>query len=224
MKPSWILKNLKPANDFESLASYFGVGIVFDQMVPITSYADLERFFLQATLNLTNSRVTEGVLCWIKEYGHLLSPSKIRKFIKDGEPHNPAVLGGFIEFMRTQGLVTRPLSILDDYTLKMVSPISLFDGPRVIRPASYFKKFNILSPNFALNNEKFLRPKSFVMKNCLELRNRSLFGSVLNSDVASALTKHPNINAYTTAKVTGHHKANVFKNFLDIKEALATVS
>ena len=221
MRPSRILKNsIQPIN-FWSLADYFGIAIAYSEATPVTAYADIERFFLHATLSLKNSRAAEGVLCWVEEYGHLLSPSKIRKFIKEGAAYDPAVLGAFLEFMRTHGVYSRPLGILDEYTSKLRKSKALFGGPRVRRPAAYFLKFNILAPDFALNKEKFLRPKPYIMKNCTELRHRSLFGSVLNSDVASALTKDPDLNAYAAAKITGHHKTNVFKNFLDIKMAFS---
>ncbi len=221
MKPSQISKNLYPAVSFGSLANYFGVAISFNDAVPVSTYADIERFFLAATLNLQNSRVTEGILCWLKEYGHLLSPSKIRKFIREGEAYDPSHLGTFLEFMRSMDVDSRPLGILDKFTAKQSKLTPLFVGPRVRKPAAYFLKYNILAPNFSLDREKFLKPRSVVMKSCSEIRNRSLFGSVLNSDVASALVKNSNLNPYALAKMTGHHKANVFKNFRDIKDALS---
>ena len=82
-------------------------------------------------------------------------------------------------------------------------------------------KYYILALIFSRDREKFLKTRSVVMKSCSEIRNRSLFGSVLNSDVASALVKNSNLNPYALAKMTGHHKANVFKNFRDIKDALS---
>ncbi len=219
MRALKISKNL-PQNNFSSLAQYFGIAIAFEDAAPVIGYADIERFFLLATLNLKNSRVAEGTLCWLSEYGHLLSPSKIRKFIKEGEPFDPAVLGGFLEFMQAREVKGRPFGILKKYAKKRSGPESLFDGPRVRGPGPYFAKYNLLVPNFALDKTKFLKSRSFVMKSCVELRNRSLFGSVLNADVASALMKDSSLNAYVLSRLTGHHKTNVFRNFRDIKEAM----
>lgn len=219
MRQLTISKN-SPSNNFSSLANYFGIAISFSDSKPITGYADIETFFLQCTMNFNNSRTAEGILCWIDEYGHLISPSKIRKLIKNGVSYDKIVLGGILEFMKARTVSARPLSILKKYVSKRTMSINLFEGPRIRNPAPYFKKVGLLTPNFLLDKEKFLHPRDYVLKSSLELRNRCLFGSVLNSDVASALFKNPQLSAYAAAKLTGHHKANVFKNFLDIKSGL----
>ncbi|PWU18340.1 MAG: hypothetical protein C5B49_07290 [Bdellovibrio sp.] len=209
-----------PLDNFSSLANYFGIAIAFSDSKPVTGYADIERFFLRCTMNFNNSRTAEGILCWIDEYGHLLSPSKIRKLIRDGVPYDKVVLGGLLEFMKVRSVGGRPIDILKKYASKRESPINVFEGPRIRNPAPYFKKVGLLIPNFAVDKAKFLRPREYVLRSSLELRNRCLFGSVLNSDVASLLSKNPDLNAYAASKLTGHHKANVFKNFLDIRSGL----
>jgi len=219
MRQSTISKN-SPSDNFPSLANYFGIAISFSDSKTVTEYADIERFFLQCTMNFNNSRTAEGILCWIDEYGHLISPSKIRKLIKDGIPYDKTVLGGILEFMKMRAVGGRPLSILKKYVSKRAISINLFEGPRIRNPAPYFKKVGLLTPNFLLDQEKFLHPRDHVLRSSLELRNRCLFGSVLNSDVASALFKNPQLSAYAVSRLTGHHKANVFKNFLDIKSGL----
>ncbi len=209
-----------PSNNFSSLANYFGIAISFSDSKPVTDYADIERFFLQCTMNFNNSRTAEGILCWIDEYGHLISPSKLRKLIKEGVPYDKIVLGGILEFMKARTVGARPLSILKKYVSKRAISANLIEGPRIRSAAPYFKKVGLLTPDFLLDKKKFLRPSDHVLRSCLELRYRCLFGSVLNSDIASALSRNPQLNAYAAAKLTGHHKANVFKNFLDIKAGL----
>ena len=59
-------------------------------------YLDLED--LEATLNMGHDpRVTQCFLTWLVKYGIILSPSKIRRLLREGRTVNYAVLGAFIE-------------------------------------------------------------------------------------------------------------------------------
>lgn len=95
----------------------------------------------------------------------------------------------------------------------------LLAGPTPRLPASYFAKYGILTPQFKVESSKFLRPTVAIFKNCLELKNRALFGSVVNADVVSYLVKHPSSTAYQVAKATHHHKARVFEIYEDVLAA-----
>ena len=76
-----------------------------------------------------------------------------------------------------------------------------------------------MAPQFILEADKFLRPVATVYKNCLELKNRALFGSIVNADVVSYLEKHPGSKPYQIAKRTHHHKARVFEIYADVLAA-----
>jgi len=58
-------------------------------------------------------------------------------------------------------------------------------------------------------------------KNCLELKNRALFGSAVNADVASYLARHPEATPYEISKAICNHKARVFEVFRDVKAAIS---
>lgn len=95
----------------------------------------------------------------------------------------------------------------------------LLDGPVPRSPASYFLKYRIVAPQFKLETHKFLFPVTTIYKNCVELRNRALFGSVVNADVASYLQKNPGSTPYQIAVNTHHHKARVFEVYKDVLAA-----
>lgn len=217
------LKNLslkKSSEDFLRELYYLGVAIEPKNSSAITNFIDLEEFFISATYNLLSSRIAEGVLCWLLRYGHLLSPSKTRRLIQLGTPVDSSVLGGFLAFLIKHRINSRQWNIVKPYSHRSKKPKVLFLGPCPHTPDPVFLKFNIMVHNYKLNQEKFLTPTAFVYKNCVELRNRALFGSTVNADVASYLKRNPDATPYQIAKNTRNHKARVFEVFNDIKVAL----
>ncbi len=212
-------------NEFQEMAYYFGIAI--QSLKPeargkyfMSQYTDIDRFFLSATYNLKSSRLAEGFLCWLVQFGHLLSPSKIRRLIKSGQDFDSAILGAFIEFMTERNIMSLQWKIIKPFCRKHKSIQQFFNGPTPRFPAPYFKKYGILAPNFKIELDKFIIPVSTIFKNCPELKNRALFGSAVNADVVSYLAKHPGRTAYQTAKATCHHKARVFEIYPDILSAV----
>lgn len=213
-----VLCNSPQNNDFLSEAFYFGVSL--NSTLPKKQeYHDLERFFLKATYNLTNSRITEGFMCWLQAYGHLLSPSKIRRLILADEEHNQAVFGAFVDLLINECKNGHQFKILTPFSKKLKTQTFLYSSPKISKPYKYFKKYNLLAHSYQLNHNKFLIPKESTYKSCTELRNRALFGSTVNADVASYLHYNPDATAYKTSMQTFHHKASVFKVFVDVKQA-----
>ncbi len=209
------------SEDFSEMAYYFGIGLQSSLMKKNldTSYVDIEQFVLSATYNLKTSRISEGFLCWLLLFGHLLSPSKIRRLIHSNQAYNSAVLGSFIEFLVANKIKPEQWKIIKPFCKKKKSKESLLDGPtpRLLNP--HFLKYGILAPQFKIESSKFLRPTDAIFKNCLELKNRALFGSVVNADVFSYLLKHSDSTAYQVAKNTHHHKARVFEIYPDVLAA-----
>ncbi|MFN8943091.1 MAG: hypothetical protein ACK5WZ_00540 [Pseudobdellovibrionaceae bacterium] len=209
---------------FHQRANYLGIAIQSELLNSPgenlhSSFVDLELFFLSATFHLKNSRITEGLLCWLKEFGHLLSPAKIRRLISSGEKYNSAILGGLIEFLIEQNIKRNQWKIIKPFCKKKTQVEQLLVGPVSRKPAPYFLKYRIFAPQFLLNVEKFLLPTATIFKNCIELRNRALFGSVVNADVATYLKKNPQSTAYEISKKTHHHKARVFEVYKDVSVA-----
>ena len=212
-----LYKNLQN-DDFITEAIYFGVS--FNSSHPKKDgYTDIEKFILKATCNLLNSRITEGVLCWLQAYGHLLNPSKVRRLISNGVEYDPSVLGAITEFLISQCNNGHQFKILLPFAIKLKTQTFLYSSPKITTPNTYFKKYNLIAHNYKTDHNKFLVPKKHIYRICIELKNRALFGSTVNADVASYLSYHPDATAYKTAKETFHHKASVFKIFADIQEA-----
>ncbi len=210
--------------EFKQMAYYFGIAIQAD-LVNIAqknlslTFMDIEIFFLSGTLQLKSSRIAESFLCWLLTFGHLLSPAKIRRLILAGYNFDHAILGGFIEFLTENNIMSNQWKIVRPFCKKMSFSQQLLDGPTPRSQSSYFLKYRIIAPQFQLNTHKFLLPVTMIYKNCLELRNRALFGSVVNADVASYLQKNPDSTAYQIAKNTHHHKARVFEVYEDVLAA-----
>lgn len=216
-------ENLQSDNHFLGLINYLGAAIGSADESYKSKYVDLELFFLDALAHKDkSSRIMETFLCWCLEYGHLLSPSKIRRMLKD-HPVDPRLLGGMISFFTSHNIKKEQWKILKPFTKKGKRSIS-FGGVRVRSPEPNFEKYGILIPNFELDKNKFLRPKEWTLKHCPEIRNRMLFGSVIHSDIASYLAKNPDANAYRTSLEIEHDKSNIFKNFNDVKVSLAAAS
>ncbi len=206
-------------NDFQEIAYYFGIAIqpVSSNKNLETSYVDIEQFFLSATYNLKTSRAAEGFLCWLLQFGHLLSPSKIRRLIQSGQAYDSAVLGSFVEFFLVNKIRPLQWKIVKPFCKKKNIEEPLLNGPTPRLLAKYFLKYGIIAPQFKFDRDKFLRSTKAIFKNCLELKNRALFGSVVNADVTSYLVKHSgSTTAYQVAKATHHHKARVFDVYPDI--------
>lgn len=212
-------------DDFKEMAYYFGIAIQPPVSVPISSiqpklpFVDIEIFFLSSTYCLKTSRTTEGFLCWLLEFGHLLSPSKIRRLIQAGYLYDAAILGGIIEFLIENKIMSNQWKILAPFCRKRKEAEPLLEGPTPRKPSPYFLEYRIMAPQFQLDRVKFLIPTKMIYRTCIELKNRALFGSVVNADVASYLEKHPGSSAYQIAKNTHHHKARVFDVYENILAA-----
>jgi hypothetical protein len=224
-----ISKNLSEkinSETFLKISNYLGISIETLDLETLKNidhswpFIDLEIYFLAATYNLKNSRISEGFLCWLIKFGHLLSPSKTRRLILSKTPYDPVLLGVFLNYINEFKINHRQWKIIKKYTQTHRKKILLLEGPKPRNPNPLFLKNNILAPNFKLETDKFLKPSKSVFINCLELKNRALFGSVANADVASYLNKNPQATAYETALATHHFKARVFEILEDIKLAM----
>lgn len=212
---SKVLQNKITFDEFIKIAQYLGIAISFNlksQNLTINQrkFTDIEAFILAATYNLKTSRITEGVLCWLIQFGSILSPSKVRRLIVAGMPYDSAILGAFVTLMVENKIQSNQWKILTPFMHKKKPRSLLLDGPIPRTPNPYFIRFGILAPNFKLEVSKFLQSESTVLKNCPELRFRALFGSTVNADIASYLLYNSDATPYEVAKETHHHKARVF--------------
>jgi hypothetical protein len=150
----------------------------------------------------------------------LLSPSKIRRSIQLGASFDPAVLGALLLFLIENKINLHQWDLLKPYARRNKTMTPLFPGPRPFLPSQFFLKYKILANSYELNQSKFLTPIKQVYRNCAELKNRALFGSTVNADVASFLLREPNATPYQISKLTKNHKARVYEVFEDVRSAL----
>src|SRR5262249_1457427 len=88
-------------SDFLDQLAYFGAALTGNPQRIAQEYNDLEVFVLGATLKLSvDTRATQAFLLWVIRYGCLLSPSKLRRLIQAGHPHDPTLLGAMIDLIR----------------------------------------------------------------------------------------------------------------------------
>jgi len=173
----------------------------------IEEYVDIEQFFLWLTTQFNDSRLAEGTLCWIRKYGNLLSPAKIRRFVQNGANCNQQVLNGIVNFMINNKIKANQVGILK--TPKFRKVLDYGHSVRIRNPMREFEIENVFIPNFNLDDNKFLRDEKSVMADNIEMRSRMLFGSCVNADVYSIIKKHPEVSRYEVHKVTTHHKKSV---------------
>ncbi len=208
--------SLRNKFDGKQYLSYMGISLGTGK-THIQEYVDIETFFLWGTTQFEDSRIAEGFLCWVLEYGDILSPSKIRNLVKSGANFNPHILNGVLVFMAKNEIKTSQLGILKQKG--HFGHLEFSQGVRVRNPMPEFAEEGILLPRFKFNKNKFLRDRAAVIKNNVEIRSRLLFGSCVNADVYSALEKNPGLTRYDAHLLTHHYKASVNKIFDRINEA-----
>jgi hypothetical protein len=210
-----------------SILQYFGVSVQGDEPASeIFGYQDIEKFIMKVTTFKHTPRTLEGFLAWLNQYGHLISPSKIRRLVKNGEIYKSSFLGAICDLLERKHQVK--FKIVRELCEKEKFPTTLTPMPiSLIRSRNpVFEDWGLVVTEYECKAEKFLIPEKHLLKNCLELRNRIVMGSVTNSDICSLLLKHKSpedLTMYQISKLTNHQKTSVTRalkiRFLDILKA-----
>ena len=211
-------------NNFYNLAYYFGILVFNDESKAVDheKYHDLEVFFLNATYYARSPRFIEGLITWSIRFGLYLSPSKLRRLLKMKTLHNPHVLGSLLDIIDKKNnrgsfqiviQMLRPLTVRQGLTTD--SRIDL-----VRKPYPEFYKWGIVIPQYECTENKYLRPMNYLVKNCMEMKNRILIGSAVHADLVTMLQKNKDnlndLNAYRAAKIIFSERSSVNKIFDDI--------
>jgi hypothetical protein len=204
--------NLDPfqKNDFENRLAYFGGAITANYSNIKQLYQDLECFFVDATLMMGyDVRVTQTFINWLSRYGIILCPSKIKQILITTN-YDHAILGVFVTYLMQHDSRPKRWELLTSFTKKS-NAILFAHLPVPKLKNNYFEKFGIAAPLMTLNENKYLLPKDAVLKNCIELKYRSMMMGAVASDVHSLLEKDGySKSSYEIAKITRHHKAQVY--------------
>jgi hypothetical protein len=204
-------------SEFESRLAYFGGAINSITTEVSGEFQDLEVFFIHATMMMGyDVRVTQSYLNWLIRYGSILCPSKIKKLLKQTH-HDPSFLGVFVAYLKEHDPRPSRWKLLGPFTHK--SKRVLFPNlpvPKKTNP--HFAKYGIVAPLLLPNEGQYLLPKKSVLKACPELRYRSMMMGPVSSDIHSLIEKKgAAMTAYEMAKVTHHHKAQVYSMIRTMK-------
>jgi len=180
-------------------------------------YLDLEDFFLEATLHMGEEpRVTQCFLTWLVKYGIILSPSKIRRLLKEGRTVNHAVLGAFIDILEANNRQKKHWKIIRRFVHKASSYLlfSQLPAPLPSKVNPFFRKYGVLTYTFQLDESKYLQPAHATFQSCPEIRYRAMGMGIPAADLRSFYEKHPDIHSvYEIAKRTHHPRTSIYLSY-----------
>ncbi|MGK5086506.1 hypothetical protein WDW86_03015 [Bdellovibrionota bacterium FG-2] len=205
-------------DEFVNALCYFGGNLASGAGEVRNAYQDLETFVLDATLFMgIDPRVTQCFLVWLRKYGVILSPSKLRRIAqlrKWREDCNGAVFGAFLEILEANNRQNKHWGILRKFACKK-EPQLLFSAlprPPLNLENALFKKFGYVTYTFHLDDEKYLAPPAAVLARCPEIRFRALGLGIAAADLRAFREKHPDITSlYEVAKRTHHPRASIYQ-------------
>lgn len=153
--------------------------------VVTTPFIDLEIFILEGSLVLKNmdSRLYMTFAYWLKEFGHLISPSKLQKLIKTKKvPHDPQVLLGIIYFIQAYSdieLVNRNKGNGFQGIIKLChkkfSELKAFDFPSRFGNDEAWGRAKIELPQFKFDEEhNYLNSKKRIFETIKEIKYRMM--------------------------------------------------
>jgi hypothetical protein len=180
-------------NDFGSRLSSLGGRLGYENYPP-SKYIDIEEFFLDATrFVFADERLARCIENWIRTYGFLISPSKVRRLIeKEKHPFDPAVLGVFLNLIGRAKEKQLNLNSLSKFCRKKKA-LTYRSGSKVkVRHTDFdpdWIKFNIATQKFIDESQKNLLSFDFVLKNTPEIRNRIESDDILCSDYKSYIER-----------------------------------
>lgn len=153
--------------------------------VVVTPFIDLEFFILEGSLvfKSMDSRLYMTFAYWLKEFGHLISPSKLQKIIKSKKvSYDPQLLLGIIFFIQAYSdidLVNRNkgngfYSVIKLLTKKF-NQLRVFDYPNRFGSDEAWIKAKIELPNFIFDEDhNYLNSKLRIFENIKEIKYRMM--------------------------------------------------
>jgi hypothetical protein len=197
-------------NQFINQLAYFGGSISGDPAGIASSYQDLEEFVASATLHMSDDlRVTHCFLTWLSFYGYLLSPSKLRRILKDVQ-FEPVVLGAFVSILMEESPRKSQWKILSSFLKRTSNRLLFRDLPTPKQTFNaHFKKVGIIAHPLNPDTQKFLIKTEFVLNHCPEIKYRAMGLDPVPSDLRAYLEKEKPGSLYEIAKATHHFRAQV---------------
>lgn len=184
--------NKKEIEEFGAKLSALGGRLGFEK-APHDQYIDLEEFFLDSTRYVfAEERLARCIENWIRTYGFLISPSKIKRLIVNEKyPYDPAVLGVFLKIIvhNSKQLNLKPLQSYckKKKTLTYRSPSKVKVAEKYFDPI--WLSFNIATHIFVEETQKNLLNFDFTLKQSPELKFRIESDDVTSSDYKAYLLR-----------------------------------
>lgn len=198
-------------SEFGSKLASLGGRLGFEKY-PSDKYIDIEEFFLDATrFVFVDQRLARCIEHWVRTYGFLIGPSKVKKLIeKKSYIYDSAVLGVFLKLIsrtKEKQLSLKPLE-------KFCAPkkeLTFRSKGKVRVDVEDFDRdwlcFNIATNKFYDESIKNLLDFDFVLKGSPELKNRIESDDVLCADYKSFIQREGLDHSlyYICKRIHGHY-------------------
>lgn len=203
-------------NDFGSRLTSLGGRLGYESL-PSNRYIDIEEFFLDSTrFVFADERLARCIENWVRNYGFLISPSKIKKLIeKEKHAYDPAVLGVFLKLIKRTKEKQISIECLSRFCSKKEN-LTYRSGSKVrVRPIDYdqdWLEFNIATQNFVDETKKNLLAFDYTLNVAPEIRNRIETDDILCSDYKAFIQREGQGDSlYSVCKKIHAHYSNLHK-------------
>ena len=202
-------------NEFIDKLVYLGGNIGINNQKYKNEYLDLEKFVVDATLFLQiDSRLTRCFIHWIMRYGIILSPSKLRRILKITK-YDPYVLTVIISYIENHNQNIQNWEIIKPYCKRKNKSEVLFKNiPLNTKKYNiHFLKANLLTKKIRDEESKYLKTKSYILNNCVEIYYRSKGFPQVVSDLKAYIKKVKFKSLYEIAKYTYNERTRINQSY-----------
>lgn len=189
--------------------------------VVTTPFIDLEIFILEGSLVLKNmdSRLYMTFAYWLKEFGHLISPSKLQKLIKTKKvAHDPQILLGIIYFVQAYSdieLVNRNkgngFQGIIKLCQKKFSELKVFDYPSRFGSDEAWGRAKIELPLFKFDQDhNYLNSKKRIFETIKEIKYRMMGLSANQAEILICI-ENKILSPSEISKITSADYGNTYR-------------
>jgi len=189
--------------------------------VSLTPFIDLEIFILEATNVFFHFdlRLYMTLAYWLKEFGHLISPSKLQKLIKTQKMlYDPQVLLGIIYFIQVYSdieLVNRNkgngFQAIIKLCYKKVAEREVFSYPTRFENDQAWGRAKIKLPKFQFDPENnYLNSKKRIFESVKEIKYR-MMGLSANQAETLICIENKILSATEISKITTSDYGNSYR-------------
>lgn len=201
--------------DFVNKLIYLGGNLGIADISYKKKYIDLEKFFVDGTLFLNKEpRVMVTFIHWLRRYGVLLSPSKLRRIIKTNE-YDPYLLTIFVSYLEETNIKVQNWKILNPYCKVLTKQERFFRNIPIHSKIynKHFLKANILAKPIIYDEKKYLKTKEYLLKTVPEIKYRSEGLTQVVADLRAYTDKIKFKSLYEIAKYTYNERTRINQSY-----------